>query len=334
MEEELEAERQARAKAERQRSDLSRELEELGERLNEAGGATSAQIELNKKRESELSKLRKDLEENGIQQESVLANLKKRQQDAVSEMTEQIDQLSKMKGKIEKDKGLILNEMTDVRTASDEVIRSKAAAEKSSKALVCQLNEINKRVEASGMSLSDLDNAKRKISAENADLLRQLQEMENVVYMHVKAKDSLTASLNEQKSICDDESKERLSLLSKFRNMEHEYDGLKEHHDEELLNRTNVECMLKKALIEVDAMKKKYEVEGVQKAEELEMSKLKLQGRLSEAESTIENLNGKQIQLEKARDKLQSDLSDISAQLDQAQVFQANMEKRAKQFDR
>merc|ERR1712083_515869 len=45
-EEELEAERQARAKAERQRSDLARELESLGERLNEAGGATHAQVEL------------------------------------------------------------------------------------------------------------------------------------------------------------------------------------------------------------------------------------------------------------------------------------------------
>merc|ERR1719295_2315317 len=36
MEEELEAERQARAKAERQRSDLAREIDQLGERLDEA----------------------------------------------------------------------------------------------------------------------------------------------------------------------------------------------------------------------------------------------------------------------------------------------------------
>merc|ERR1712243_84103 len=43
MEEELEAERQARAKAERQRSDLAREMESLGERLNEATGTTAAQ---------------------------------------------------------------------------------------------------------------------------------------------------------------------------------------------------------------------------------------------------------------------------------------------------
>ncbi len=99
MEEELEAERQARAKAERQRSDLARELESLGERLNEAGGATAAQIELNKKRESEVGKLRKDLEECQIQHEATLVSLKKKHQDAVAEMTEQIDQLNKMKAK-------------------------------------------------------------------------------------------------------------------------------------------------------------------------------------------------------------------------------------------
>ena len=39
LEEELEAERQARAKAERQRSDLAHELDEIGQRLDEAGGS-------------------------------------------------------------------------------------------------------------------------------------------------------------------------------------------------------------------------------------------------------------------------------------------------------
>jgi chromosome segregation ATPase len=99
MEEELEAERQARGKAERQRSDLARELESLGERLNEAGGATHAQIELNKKRDVELAKLRKDLEECNIQHEAILKSLKKKHQDALVEMAEQVDQLNKMKAK-------------------------------------------------------------------------------------------------------------------------------------------------------------------------------------------------------------------------------------------
>ena len=72
VESELEAERQARASAERQRSDLAREIDQLGERLDQAGGATVAQVELNKKRESEIVKLHKDVEGANIANESVL----------------------------------------------------------------------------------------------------------------------------------------------------------------------------------------------------------------------------------------------------------------------
>merc|ERR1711981_1052652 len=95
LEEELEAERQARTKAEKKRSDLAKELEQLTHRYGEAGGATSAQRELNKKREQEVEKLRKDIEEAHIQNESVLSNLERKHQDAGLEMTEQIDQLLK-----------------------------------------------------------------------------------------------------------------------------------------------------------------------------------------------------------------------------------------------
>ena len=71
-EEELQAKRQALAQAERQHSDLAREIYQLGERLDEAGGAKVAQVELNKKRESKIVKLRKDVEETNISSASVL----------------------------------------------------------------------------------------------------------------------------------------------------------------------------------------------------------------------------------------------------------------------
>merc|ERR1719361_751367 len=201
LEEELEAERQARAKAERQRSDLARELEQLGERLNEAGGATSAQVELNKKRDSEIGKLRKDLEEATIQQESTMMNLKRKHQDAVAEMAEQIDQLSKMKAKIEKDRNSINHEIQDVRAATDEINRSKASAEKSNRTLCAQLNDQNKKVEEANLTLGDFENAKRKMAAENADLLRSAQELENNMNMIIKYKLQLVAALEEAKRV-------------------------------------------------------------------------------------------------------------------------------------
>merc|ERR1719187_654969 len=144
-EEELEAERQARAKAERQRSDLAREIEQLGERYDEASGATVAQVELNKKREAEIVKLRKDVEEANIASESVLSNLKRKQGDAILEMSEQIDALQKMKAKIDKDKQSIMAEISDARAATDEVVRSQASADKANKNLVDNLNATNKK---------------------------------------------------------------------------------------------------------------------------------------------------------------------------------------------
>merc|ERR1712193_165206 len=198
-EEELEAERQARAKAERQRSDLAREIEQLGERLDEAGGATHAQIELNKKREAEVGKLRKDIEETNIQQESILGNLKRKHQDAIQEMTEQIDQLQKMKSKIDKDKSHIIHEISDARAATDEVNRACASADKSNKSLMTTLNEVNKKIGEANLTLGDFESSKRKIAAENADLLRVVGDVDNNMNMLLKVKSSLSAQLEEVK---------------------------------------------------------------------------------------------------------------------------------------
>merc|ERR1711863_44563 len=77
-----------------------------------------------------------------------------------------------------------------------------------------------------------------------------------------------------------------------------------------------------------------YEIDGVAKAEELEMAKMKLQARLSEGQATIEQLGLKLQQLEKAKAKAAADAADMAQQLDQAQILNAAMEKKAKQFDR
>lgn len=334
MEEELEAERQARAKAERKRSDLARELEQLGERLLEAGGATSAQFELNKKRESEVGKLRKDLEEAKIQQETTMMNLKRKHGDAVSEMTEQIDQLSKMKGKVEKDKNGIHHEIQDVRAATDEVGRAKASAEKSNKALISQLNELNKKVEEANLTLADYEVGKRKIAAENADLLRQLQEMENSANMLVKFKAQLMGQLDEARHVADDEAKERHALLGKFKNLEHELEGVKEQLDEEYGTKDEIVRQLAQRQQEADQWRQKYEIDGLAKAEELEMAKMKLQARLTEAQSTVEQLNAKLGQVERAKIKLQSEIDETMVKADQAHLLNNSMEKKAKQFDR
>jgi len=333
LEEELEAERQARSKAERQRSDLAREIEQLGERLDEAGGATGAQIELNKKREAEVGKLRKDLEEANIQQEAILSNLKRKHQDAIQEMSEQIDQLQKLKSKIDKDKNHIIHEIGDARAATEEVIRSQASSDKANKSLVAALNDMNKKVEESNLTLGDMDATKRKISSENADLLRVVGDLDNNLNILTKMRSALASNLDEIKAMADNEARERTLLLGKYRNLEHEADGAREALDEESSGRENVLRQVAKCETDATMWRTKYESEAVAKAEELEMTKMKLQARLTEAESTTENLNAKLNQIEKSKSKVQSELNDMLVSLDQAQVLNAAMERKAKQFD-
>merc|ERR1719347_1763077 len=231
MEEELEAERQARAKAERQRSDLAREIESLGDRHNEATGATAAQVELNKKREAEIAKLRKDIEEANIQNESVLSNLKRKQADSIGELQDQVDALQKAKAKIDKDKIVIMGEIADVRAATEEVMRAQASADKHNHGLQETLNAINKKVDAAALTLGDMNASKNKIANENGDLLRVVGDLENNLNICAKSKSALAAQLGDVKSLCDNEARERQLLLGKFRNLEHELDGAKETLD-------------------------------------------------------------------------------------------------------
>merc|ERR1712226_1444402 len=282
MEEELEAERQARAKAERQRSDLAREIDSLGERLDEASGATTAQVELNKKRDAEVNKLRKDVEEANIQQESILGNLKRKQGDAIAEMSEQIDALGKMKSKIEKDKGQIMNEIADARAATDEVMRAQASADMANKKMVETLNAINKKVDTANLTLGDFVMSKNKIAVENSDLLRIVGDLDNNLNILAKQKSALAAQLNDVKALCDNEARERGLLLGKYRNLEHEL-GAREALDEEAAGRENVLRLTAKAEGETQCWRQKYETDAVAKGEELEMTKMKLTARLTEA---------------------------------------------------
>ncbi|XP_062142161.1 myosin heavy chain, muscle isoform X1 [Drosophila sulfurigaster albostrigata] len=334
LEEEVEAERQARAKAEKQRADLARELEELGERLEEAGGATSAQIELNKKREAELSKLRRDLEEANIQHESTLANLRKKHNDAVAEMAEQVDQLNKLKAKAEHDRQTCHNELNQTRTACDQMARDKAAQEKIAKQLQHTLNEVQSKLDETNRTLNDFDASKKKLSIENSDLLRQLEEAESQVSQLSKIKISLTTQLEDTKRLADEESRERATLLGKFRNLEHDLDNLREQVEEEAEGKADLQRQLSKANAEAQVWRSKYESDGVARSEELEEAKRKLQARLAEAEETIESLNQKCIGLEKTKQRLSTEVEDLQLEVDRANAIANAAEKKQKAFDK
>ena len=125
IDEELQIERNNRAKAEKNRSLLKKDIEDVSSRLDEAGSNTATQVELNKKREAELARIRGELEQLNIAHESTLAALRMKHNNSMSELGEQIDNLNGSKMKGEKDKNNLERDLGDARANLEETIKSK-----------------------------------------------------------------------------------------------------------------------------------------------------------------------------------------------------------------
>merc|ERR1739844_252424 len=161
LDEELVIERQSRAKAEKNRTILSRDIEDLSGRLEEAGSNTSTQIELNKKRESELGKLKGELEESNISHEGTLAAMRSKHNNTMSELGENIDSLNKNKSKSEKDKAGMERDLMDARAGLDEAMRERANMEKNCKMTQGLIVESNTKLDEMARALNDADSTKK-----------------------------------------------------------------------------------------------------------------------------------------------------------------------------
>ena len=334
MEEEMEAERGYRAKAERQRADLAKELEDLAARLEESGGATAAQIELNKKREAEINKMRQELEENIIQREAALGTLKKKHADAINALEEQMESQNKIRVRLEKDKQAALHDAAEAKKLADKMLNEKSMAERDAKQAQSALRDNQMHLEEMHRTQTDLNHAKQKLTTENQDLNRQLVESDHQISQLSQIRASLTTQLQDAQRMADDEAKERATLSVKARNVENERNALRENLEDEQAAKEDVMRQLSRMTGECALWRAKYESEAVSKIDELENAKTKLQARLVEAEDTMEDLRQRCENLEKTKQRLMTEIEDTQLELDRSNQNAAKLEKKTQHVDK
>ncbi|XP_047666846.1 myosin-7-like [Tachysurus fulvidraco] len=334
LEEELEAERAARAKVEKQRADLARELEEISERLEEAGGATSAQIEMNKKREAEFQKLRRDLEEATLHHEATAATLRKKHADSVADLGEQIDNLQRVKQKLEKEKSELRLELDDVVSNMEHIVKSKANLEKLCRTLEDQMSEYRSKFEEGQRSINDFSMQKAKLQTENGELTRQLEEKDSLVSQLTRSKQSYTQQIEDLKRQLEEEVKAKNALAHAVQSARHDSDLLREQYEEEQEAKAELQRSLSKANSEVAQWRTKYETDAIQRTEELEDAKKKLAQRLQDAEEAVEAVNAKCSSLEKTKHRLQNEIEDLMVDVERSNAAAAALDKKQRNFDK
>merc|ERR1719400_1364880 len=203
LDEELNVERGNRAKAEKSRTMLKKDIEDISSRLEEAGSNTATQVELNKKREGELARLKAELEELNIAQEGTLAALRMKHNNTMSDLGEQIDSLNNSKVKSEKEKSGLELDLRDARLDLEDAVKGKAELDKQGKLLQAAIVDSNTRLDEMARALNEAESTKKRLQVENQDLNRQIEELENAIANMNKAKISVTTQLEDTKSLSD-----------------------------------------------------------------------------------------------------------------------------------
>merc|ERR1712241_1441394 len=312
LEEELNVERGNRAKAEKSRTMLKKDIEDISSRLEEAGSNTATQVELNKKREGELARLKAELEELNIAQEGTLAALRMKHNNTMADLGEQIDSLNGSKVKSEKDKAGLELDLRDARLDLEDAVKGKAELDKQGKLLQAAIVDSNTRLDEMARALNEAESTKKRLQVENQDLNRQIEELENAIANMNKAKISVTTQLEDTKALSDAEAKDRASLLTKYKMMSTDLENMREKLENEAMRKSDALKALSKSQAEIQLWKSRLETEGMGRIEELEGARNKPQSKIVENEELVDVLSTKVANAEKSKARLATDLDDIS----------------------
>merc|ERR1712021_269097 len=310
------------------------DIGDLAEKLEDAGNNTATQIELNKKREAELAKLKAELDESNISHEGTLAALRQKHNNNMSQMGDDIDGLNKMEAKAEKDKAGMERDLQEARGSLDEAMRDRANHERNGKLTGALIVESNVKLDDMARALNEADSSRKKLQVENQDLTRQIDEVEAAIGTMAKNKISLGTQLEDTKRLGDSEARDRAALLAKFKNLSTELENLKDRIEEESEKKSDALKALSKAGAEIQLWKSKFETEGMGRIDELEGGKQKLTAALSQAEETIETLNQKVASTEKTKHRLETEFEDLQFQYERVHAAAIITEKRGRNFDK
>ena len=123
LQEDLESEMSLRRRIEHEKQQLQMQTISLSERLTESEHGSESQLEINRKREAEMSKLRKLLEDVHNESEQQIHTLRTKHQTSMMELQEQIERLSRDKEKVVKEKSVMKTEISELY-AQIEILQS------------------------------------------------------------------------------------------------------------------------------------------------------------------------------------------------------------------
>ena len=320
LEEDLGAEQHLRKKIEREKHDLQLQIVNLSERLTESEGSSETQLDINRKRETEIAKLRKLLEDVHMESEQSIHDLRKKHQISMMDLQEQMQSVSISKEKIIKEKSILQSEIAELIAKIEILSQEKTTIRKIVERLEIQVHEYNVKIEELNKVVVDVTTQRNGLQGGNADAQRQIHEMKVAIETANQEKSKFSHQVKDLQTKVESLERIRAAADSHVHGIEHQLKSLTEELHEEHHIRLELERQLSKLKEDGGEWRKRFENESRLHIEDIDDHKKKFGHHISDLNDKIDSLNLKLRNAEQHKVKLQQEIQIFIKDIEVSQV--------------
>lgn len=320
LQEDLESEQHLRHRIEREKQELQMQIISISERLTEAESGSASQIDVNRKREAEMAKLRKLLEDVHTESEQTIHSLRTKHQTAMMELQEQIEAMSRAKEKVVKEKSTMKTEISELYAQIEVLQSEKVSIKKVVEKLEITVNEYHIKIEDLNKTVVDISSQKQRLQMEAQESAKKLNEMKLAIEHAGMDKNKFATQLDELRRAADDQARGRNAAETKIKSLEQTIKTLKVEIEEFRALKLNLEGTIDKWRQENADWKKKYENEARLRVEEVDALKKRLTLECAQLNDTIMGLEQALKKAEHEKSKLSSEVTVLIKDVEHSQV--------------
>jgi chromosome segregation ATPase len=200
--------------------------------------------------------------------------------------------------------------------------------------LEISVSELNIKIEELNRTILDVTSIRQRISQENLDLTKEVQELKINIESVSYSKSQVLSQLEDARRRLGEDERRRATLEANLRQVEIDLESIRLQLEEESEARLDLERQLNNANGNTALYKNKYETEASARVEEVEEIRRKFTIRVQEQEEHIESLVIKINSLEKIKVKLSTEIEVLIIDLEKSNGIARDLQKRVEILER
>jgi len=334
LQDDLESEMQMRRRVEQEKQQMQMQIISLSERLTEAESGSESQLDINRKREAEMAKLRKLLEDVHTESEQQIHQLRTKHQTSMMELQEQIERISREREKVVKEKSVMKTEISELYAQIEILQSEKVSIKKVVEKLEITVNQYNIKIEDLNRTVVDMTSSKQKLQVELQESTKKLNEMRLAIEHAGMDKNKFATQLEDLRRAADNETRARNAAESKISSLERTIKSLTVEIEELRALKIQLEGAVDKWKMDNAEWKKKYENEARLRVEEGDALRKKFNIEINNLTDTIHKLEQALKAAEGQKQKLTNEVNVLVRDVEHNQVVIKELTEKLRSSDK